>query len=54
LTTALYILRCIQAGLNLSDLDALEYGVILDILTESSNDDYKYKEVASQDDFDRF
>jgi hypothetical protein len=54
LTTALYTLRCIQAGLNLSDLDALEYGMILDILTEQSNDDYKYKEVASQDDFDRF
>ncbi len=54
MTTALYVLRCIQAGLRLSDLNALEYGMIMDILTESANDDYKYKEVASQDDFDRF
>ena len=41
-------------GLRLSDLDALDYGFILDMITESSNDDYKYKELASQEDFDRF
>lgn len=54
MTTALYMLRCIQVGIRLSDLDALEYGMIMDILTETSNDDFKYKEVASQEDFDRF
>jgi hypothetical protein len=54
MTTALYMLRCIQVGIRLSDLDALEYGMIMDILTETSNDEFKYKEVASQEDFDRF
>lgn len=54
MTTALYMLRCIQVGIRLSDLDALEYGMIIDILTETSNDEFKYKEVASQEDFDRF
>jgi hypothetical protein len=41
-------------GLGIADLDALDYGFVLDMMTESSNDDYKYKELASQEDFDRF
>ncbi len=41
-------------GLRIADLDALDYGFILDMMTESSNDDYKYKQIASQEDFDRF
>lgn len=54
LNTPLYILRTIQAGLRLSDLDILDYGFVLDILTEMENDSYKYKEKATQADFDRF
>ena len=54
LNTPLYVLRCVQAGLRLSDLDDLDYGFVLDILTEIENDSYKYKDVASQSDFDRF
>ena len=54
LNTPLYLLRCIQAGLRLSDLDVLDFGVVLDMLTELDNDSYKYKEVASQADFDKF
>ncbi len=41
-------------GLRLSDLDVLSYGMVLDMFTELANDDYKYKEVATQDDFDKF
>lgn len=54
MTTALYSLRCIQVGLKLSDLDCLDYGFVLDILAENNNDDYKYKQKASQADFDKF
>lgn len=54
LNTPLYALRCIQAGLRLSDLDVLDYGFVLDILTELDNDNCKYKDVASQADFDKF
>ncbi|MBQ2006734.1 MAG: hypothetical protein II205_04130, partial [Bacteroidales bacterium] len=54
LNTALYTLRCIQVGLKLSDLDCLDYGFVMDIITESSNDDYKYRQVATQADFDNF
>lgn len=48
------MLRAVQVGLSLIDLYDLEYGEVLDIITEASNDDCDYKEVASQDDFDRF
>ena len=54
MTTALFLLRAYQIGMKLDDLDELEAGTVFDIMTESVNDDYKYKQVASQDDFDRF
>ena len=54
MTTALFFLRTIQIGLSLDDLDALEYGAVMDLMVESDNDSLKYKELAGQDDFDRF
>lgn len=54
MTTALYTLRCIQVGLNVTDLDHLDYGFVVDLFTENSNDDYKYQQKASQADFDKF
>lgn len=54
MTTGLYLLRCVQIGLSISDLDYLEYGQIMDMITESGNDNYKYQELATQADFDRF
>lgn len=54
MNTALFVLRCIQVGLRLSDLEHIDYGFALDLLLESSNDNYKYKEVATQADFDAF
>lgn len=54
LTTALYILRAVQVGLHVNDLDALDMGDVMDIITESSNDNAEYKQLANQADFDRF
>ena len=54
MTTGLYLLRCVQIGLSITDLDMLEYGQVMDMLTESGNDDYKYPALATQDDFDKF
>lgn len=54
MTTALFILRVVQVGLRLSELDMLEFGDVIDIITESTNDDAEYKQVATQSDFDRF
>lgn len=54
MTTALFLLRVYQIGMTQDDLDTLTMGTVFDIMTESSNDDCKYKELANQDDFDRF
>ncbi len=54
INTPLYYLRCVQVGLNLSDLDHLDYGFVCDMFTESMNDEYKYQQKASQADFDKF
>ena len=59
ITTPLFLLRCLEVGLSMSDLDLLTIGMVLDIWTEKGNDDYKYGvkdtvHVAGQKDFDNF
>lgn len=53
-TTALFVLRAVQLGLRLEDLDRLEFSEVVDMLIEQGNDAYPYKQLANQDDFDRF
>lgn len=38
----------------MSDLDHLTIGMVLDIMTESARDSYEWKELANQEDFDKF
>ena len=59
MTTPLFLLRCVQLGLSIRDLDLLTIGMVLDIWTEKGNDDYKDGannniRVAGQEDFDKF
>ena len=54
MTTPLFLLRCVQIGLLLSELDLLTIGVVNDMFTERENDDYSYNSLATQDDFDKF
>lgn len=54
MTLGLFLLRAVQMGLSLGDLDGLEYGTVVDMMTEFSNDECKYDYVASQEDFDAF
>lgn len=54
MTTPLFLLRCVQLGLSLSELDMLTIGIVNDMFTERENDDFKYDTLASQDDYDRF
>lgn len=54
MTTALFLLRCVEMGLSMNDLDHLSVGMVNDMFIEKANDDYDWKEVASQDDFDSF
>ena len=54
-TTPLFILRCVQIGLHMTDLDTLDMGMVMDIMTEAGNDTYKgYKELATQEDMEIF
>ncbi len=54
MSTALFLLRCKEVGLSLTELDELSVGTVNDMFVEKSNDNYDWKELASQDDFDRF
>ena len=54
MSTALYLLRCVEMGLSIQDLDLLEIGMVWDMFTESSNDDYQWAYKATQADFDAF
>lgn len=54
MTTPLFLLRCVELGVSISDLDLLSIGLVLDMWTEKGNDDVKYRRVATQEDFDRF
>lgn len=54
MTTPLFLLRCVQLGLSMADLEMLSIGLINDMYAERRNDDCKYAELATQEDFDRF
>ena len=50
MTTPLFLLRCVQIGLHISELDLLTIGCVNDMYAEMSNDDYPYAKTASQSD----
>lgn len=54
MTTPLFLLRCVELGVSISDLNLLTIGLVLDMWTEKANDGVKYQQVATQADFDRF
>lgn len=54
MTTPLFLLRCVQLGISIRDLELLTIGTVNDCYCESNNDDYDYPTVATQEDFDRF
>ena len=54
MTTPLFLLRCVELGIGIVDLDLLTIGLVLDMWTEKSNDDISYDRMATQEDFDKF
>ena len=56
MTTPLFLLRCVQLGLSIRNLDLLTIGIVNDMYVESRNDAYPeaYVELATQADFDNF
>ena len=52
-----FLLRCVQLGISVRDLDLLTIGMVNDMYVESGNDqdaDKNYSVLATQADFDRF
>ena len=56
MNTALFLLRCVQIGISIRDLDLLTIGMVNDMYIESSNDNAEdaYCYVATQREFDAF
>ncbi len=56
MTTPLFLLRCVEIGISISDLDLLTIGLVLDMWTEKGNDGAKYSNTieAGQAEFDKF
>ena len=55
MTTPLFLLRCVQIGLHISELDLLTIGMVNEMYAESRNDECQdsYNQLASQEDMDR-
>ena len=55
MTTPLFLLRCVQLGISIRDLDLLTIGMVNDMYAEGGNDKYKgYSQMATQSDMDAF
>ena len=54
MTTALFMLRCVQIGLSIRDLDLLTIGLVNEMFIESRNDEYPWAEVGDQQAMDAF
>lgn len=54
MTTPLFMLRAVQMGVSIGDLELLSVGLLLDMFTELQNDSFSYPDMAGQEDFDRF
>lgn len=52
INTALFMLRCIQCGISISDLEFLSMGMANDMFTELRNDSCEYPLIATQADID--
>lgn len=54
MTTPLFLLRCVQLGISIRDLDLLTVGLVNDMYIESDNDSHNYAETGTQAQMDAF
>ena len=54
MTTPLFMLRYVQLGIAIWDLDLLSIGMVNDMFVEQGNDEYQYAIKGTQEDMDRF
>nr|DAY18890.1 MAG TPA: hypothetical protein [Caudoviricetes sp.] len=47
-------MRAVKLGITVQDLDLLTIGLVMDMFTESQNDNFEYDDMAEQADFDKF
>lgn len=52
MTTPLFMLRCLQIGLRINDLDLVTIGMVNDMYSEQMNDSEEYAYLATQEDMD--
>lgn len=52
LNTPIFLLRCVQLGISISDLELLSIGLVNDMFIEFNNDDCEYARKATQADID--
>ena len=54
MTTPLFLLRCVQPGISLSELDMLTIGIVNDMFSERERDEYEWVEFATDSDMAAF
>ena len=55
MTTPLFMLRCVQLGISIRDLELLTIGMVTEMAIENSNDSYDgYATLATQEDMTNF
>ena len=54
MTTPLFLLRCLQIGLSLDELDLLTIGMVTELFLERLRDDENFSYIGTQEDFDSF
>ena len=54
MTTPLFLLRCVQLGISIRDLDLLTVGLVNDMYIESDNDEQTYAQIGTQAEMDAY
>ena len=54
MTTPLFLLRCVQLGISMADMELLSIGLINDMYSESRNDEWNYCQIVTQENMDRW
>ena len=54
MTTPLFLLRCVQLGISIRDLDLLTVGLVNDLYIESDYDTENYALIGTQAQMDAF
>lgn len=53
MTSALMVLRAKQVGFTLDEMDSLTWGQLMDVIIESTNDNYKYPKLGTKSDYEK-